>query len=74
MAGAVEQRHAQLQFHIGDGVADRRLHARQAAGGGAKAAGVRHGGKHAQLVQGQGVYHRAGWSAIRLSTSFDSNG
>ena len=35
---AVEQRHAQFGFHVGDGMADGRLHPRQLAGGGAEAA------------------------------------
>ena len=48
---AVEQRHAQFGFHVGDGMADGRLHPRQLAGGGAEAAGVGHGGEHAQLVR-----------------------
>ncbi|KAG0733690.1 hypothetical protein G6F23_013102 [Rhizopus arrhizus] len=56
-AAAVEQRHAQLVFHVGDGVADRRLHAGQPAPSRAEAAGVGHGGEHAQLVQGKSVYH-----------------
>jgi len=57
MAGAVEQRHAQLRLHVGNGVADGGLHTGQAAGGRAKAAGICDGGEHTQLVQGQRVNH-----------------
>ncbi|MNQ90617.1 hypothetical protein D3C85_1059660 [compost metagenome] len=71
VAATVKKRHAQLRFHVGDGVADRRLHARQLTGGGAKAAGIRHGGEYAKLVQGQGVYHRQADLFIRASSSKD---
>ncbi|CUJ56449.1 Uncharacterised protein [Achromobacter sp. 2789STDY5608621] len=47
MAATVEQAHAQLGFHVGDGMADSRLHPRQLLGGGAETAGVGHGGEHA---------------------------
>ena len=47
VAGAVEQPHAQLRFHVGNRVADGRLHPRQLARGGAETAGVGDGGKHA---------------------------
>ncbi|CUI57937.1 Uncharacterised protein [Achromobacter xylosoxidans] len=47
VAAAVEQLHAQLRFHVGDGVADGRLHSRQLLGRGAETAGVGHGGEHA---------------------------
>lgn len=47
VAAAVEQPQAQLGFHVGDGVADGRLHPRQLLGGGAETAGVGHGGEYA---------------------------
>lgn len=47
VAAPVEQLHAQLRFHVGDGMADGRLHPRQLASGGAETAGVGHGREHA---------------------------
>jgi hypothetical protein len=53
--GAIEERHAELAFEVGDAIADRGLRAMQGARCGGETPGVDHGHEETQLIEGEGV-------------------